>query len=123
MIRTLLYVMSLSAFICTGCKEKQRNIFDESDYQLHVLDSSKGFIEKKILIYKYDTARKLEFEYWPTGEIQSKAFTYHDQFDGKLEVYLPGRNTWQIDSYANGNLIYSHNYQSSDTFAGIEASE
>lgn len=105
------------ALLGTGCTEKPANLFDEKNYRLYSIDSTKGYIEKKVLINKFDTARKLELEYWPNGELQSKAFTYHNQFDGKLEVYLPGRNTWQIDSYANGCLIYSRNYHANDTFA------
>jgi len=102
-----------------GCSSNGRNLYDESDYTLVKTDTDNGIVYRKDYVYKYDTAREMETEYWDNGRIMSKWFLYHKRLDGKSIKYDMQGKILAIDSFQNGTKIYSKEFFVPDTSVKI----
>ena len=97
----------------------EKNVYNESDYNLVKTDLYDGIVYKKNYIYKYDGAREMKIEYWDNGKILAKSFLYRKRLDGELVMYDMEGKISAIDSFRNGEKVYSKRFTKSDTSVKI----
>ena len=90
-----------------SCISSKKNIYNEANYKLFKIDSVHDTINRKLFVYKYDTARKMEINYYYSGEILNKGFTYKGRLDGVLRMYNMAGKIVAINTYRNGVVISS----------------
>ena len=116
---TLYFIMKLLLLVTFtfffGCSNKQRNVYDEKNYTLLKVDTDNNFIFRRTFVYKYDTARKFQIDYWDNGNILAKGFLNNGKVDGKIEMYQIDGSLMGIDSFSNGIKLYSKSYVAHDT--------
>ncbi len=88
--------------ILLGCSQSNRNVYKEADYTLVSVDSFNGRVGAEYYIYKYDTSRKLQINYWNDGKLMAKGFTYKGKMDGWCEMYDDIGELMSLDSFSNG---------------------
>ncbi len=107
-----IFVFALSSILCLvtglfGCKQKVKNVYNEGDYILFNVDTFKGKVGTQFYVYKYDTARKLQVDYWDNGKIMAKGFTHNGKIDGWWTMYDYSGYPIALDSFHDGKKIIS----------------
>ncbi|MEO6668459.1 MAG: hypothetical protein ABIN36_03215 [Ferruginibacter sp.] len=100
-------ILLLVCSVVTGCKITPRNVYNEADYILARSDTSEGIMHRQIYIYKYDTSRKMQINYWDDGKILGKGFSHRQKLDGRVKVYDFSGALMQVDSFFEGKKISS----------------
>jgi antitoxin component YwqK of YwqJK toxin-antitoxin module len=98
-----------------GCGEKKKDPFNQSNYILVKTDSFKGSVGTQYLVYKYDTLRKLQIDYWGDGKLMARSFFYNGKMDGEAVIYDYKGNLMAIDSFKNGVKVYEKLFFEKDT--------
>ena len=98
-----------------GCGEKKKDPFNQSNYILVKTDSFKGNVGTQYLVYKYDTLRKLQIDYWGDGKLMAGSFFYNGKMDGEAVIYDYKGNLMAIDSFKNGVKVYEKLFFEKDT--------
>jgi len=93
--------------ILIGCRPNQRNVYDEADYALIKVDTFNGRVGTQYYLYKFDTSRKLQIDYWGDGKLMAKAFTYRGKVDGWWTMYDYTGKLMALDSFSVGKKILS----------------
>ena len=102
-------------FALWGCSPQKSNPFDESKYVLVRTDSFNGNIGTEYFVFKSDTSRKRQVNYWGNGKLMSKSFTHNGKMDGEFIMYDYDGKLMVIDSFINGNKVYEKLFQEKDT--------
>ena len=63
----------LLLLLLVGCGEQKKDPFDQSNYIVVKTDSFKGNVGTQYLVYKYDTLRKLQIDYWGDGKLMARS--------------------------------------------------
>ena len=95
------YKFIIVIIILFSCKE-DKNVYDEKDYLLLKVDSSENKIDSKILVYKFDTSRKIVLLYWDNGKVMSRGCFKDKMRDGINEHFYIYGNLQTSELYSNG---------------------
>lgn len=95
--------------------QTNHEIFKLSDYVLARTDSSSRGLEKKLYIYKYDTARRMRVYYFYDGTVLARSFWYKGKLEGNLEIFSAKGQPIAIDSFHNGVKVSSRSIIPIDT--------
>jgi len=106
-MRQLLLFLVLFVFSC----HSKKDVFDEGDYVLAKSDSLNGIVGTEWFVYKYDSLRMLQVDYYGDGKLMSKAFSYNGKLDGRRVTYdFNGKSLLAVDSYSNGKKVIPTKY-------------
>lgn len=95
--------------------QTNQNVFKLSDYILVRTDSSSRGLDKKLYVYRYDTARKMEVNYYYDGAILGRGFSYKGKLEGAVETFGIKGRLLGIDSFHNGVKVFSRLVNAADT--------
>ena len=118
MIRShqIIYIIHcLSLLIVAACKHNPKYVFDEKDYTLVKIDSFEGKLDKANYVYKYDSSRKMQINYFFDGKILAKGFMYKNQLDGPLYTYSYSGEIQSKTVFQNGKEISKERFYKIDT--------
>jgi len=106
-MRQLLLFLALFVFSC----HSKKDVFDEADYVLVKSDSLNGIVGTEWFVYKYDSLRMLQVDYYGDGKLMGKAFSYNGELDGRRVTYdFNGKSLLAVDSYSNGKKVIPTKY-------------
>lgn len=108
-------ILLLVSLTFIGCQSKPLNVYDETNYTLIQTDTFQGILDRRIFVYKYDTSRKMQINYWDNGNILAKGFSHKQKLDGRFEMYYITGKLMQVDSFFDGNKISSIKNHNTDT--------
>ena len=105
----------LLLLLLVGCGEQKKDPFDQSNYIVVKTDSFKGNVGTQYLVYKYDTLRKLQIDYWGDGKLMARSFSYKGKMGGEAVLYDYKGNLMAIDSFKGGVKVYEKLFFEKDT--------
>jgi antitoxin component YwqK of YwqJK toxin-antitoxin module len=112
----IILLLSFYCFIIFCCKGKQKNIYDEANYDLIKVDTLNGIVGTKFYRYRYDSSRKMQIDYWADGKLMAKTFSHYGKLDGKCIMYdTNGVTIMALDSFKDGVKSKSNSYYQEDT--------
>ncbi len=112
-------VFLLFTFIFLGCGKKSSDPYDPKNYILLKTDSFNNRIGMQYFVFKDDTSRKLQINYWDNGNLLSTGFTYRGKMDGKFEMYDFSGKIMVIDSFIEGKKVFEKTFYKKDTTVKI----
>ena len=116
-MRKLILAISVILIGLFSYGQTNQDIYKLSDYILVRTDSSSLGLERKLYIYRYDTARRMQVDYYYDGTILGRGFSYKGKLEGNLEIFGAKGKPIAIDSFHNGVKISSRSLIPIDTSA------
>ena len=112
----LQYILIVLLF---SCSTKQKNVYDENNYIVEIIEKDGEILGKRILVNKFDSSRKLVISYWDNGSILAKSYLHKGKVDGKFEYYGMNGDLLLADSFHDGVKLYSKRFTENDTSVKI----
>ena len=116
-MRKIIFTLSIILIGLSSYGQTNQDVFKLSDYVLVRTDSSSRGLERKLYIYRYDTARIMQVHYYYDGTILGRGFSYKGKQEGNLEIFDAKGKRFAIDSFHDGVKVSSRMLIPIDTSA------